>query len=360
MSTFDPQAKSSSSNMPEFLKTISNSAAGAAQSVSNSVSSTASNVKQSLNEFGSSVSVNGSSEFLTSNSIVAKFAFLILVLIVFLFLANLGILLIGYFLQPQSTPFLLKGTSSGASELTINQDPKDKNGVTILRSNNRNTGIEFTWCTWLYFLDIAPNNNVRYSHIFNKGDANWAADGTASVNNSPGLYLDTQYKSSSGVITGSPGSSSPGSASPGLISMTPTTPPNAPQTAILHIVMNTVSNTNPVQFIDISNVPIKKWFHCAIRMENKIMDVYINGVVTGRLILNDVPKQNYDNVNICKNGGFNGQLADVQYFNRALSVFEINNIVIWGRNTNASSATGTSDASGFPYYLSNSWYSAKF
>jgi hypothetical protein len=275
---------------------------------------------------------------------VAKFAFLILVLIVFLFLANLGILLIGYFLRPKSTPFLIKGTSGGTSETTITQDPTNTNSVPILRSNNRNTGIEFTWCIWLYFLEIDTNNPIRYKHIFNKGDANWAPDGEASVNNAPGLYLDTKYNPNNG---GSPGA-------------LPTGATNSPQTAVLHFVMNTVSNTNPIQSLDVSNVPIKKWFHCAIRMQNTTMDVYINGVVTGRLILNDVPKQNYDNVNVCKNGGFSGQLADLQYYDRALSVFEINNIVVWGRNTNSSSATGTSDGTGFPYYLSSAWYSSKF
>jgi hypothetical protein len=187
---------------------------------------------------------------------------------------------------------------------------------------------------------------MRYKHIFNKGDANWDGNGVASVNNAPGLYLDTKYESTNSIGT-------PGGASPMMA-------PNSPQTAVLHFVMNTVSNTNPIQPLDISNVPIKKWFHCAIRMQNTTMDVYINGVVTGRLVLNDVPKQNYDNVNICKNGGFNGQIADLQYYDRALSVFEINNIVIWGRNTNASSSTGTSDGTGFPYYLSSAWYSSKF
>jgi len=343
MSNYDPQAKSTaSSDMPNFLKNISNSASGALQSASETVSNTASNVKNSLKEFGSSASVEGSSEFLSSNSIVAKFAFIILVLIVFLFLANLGILLIGYFMRPKSTPFLIKGTSSGTSELTITQDPTNSSSVTILRSNNRNAGIEFTWCTWLYFAEIDTNNPIRYKHIFNKGDSNWDDDGVASVNNAPGLYLDTKYTSTNAVGT-------PGGAAP-----------NSPQTAVLHFVMNTVSNANPIQTLDISNIPIKKWFHCAIRMQNTTMDVYVNGVVTGRLVLNDVPKQNYDNVNICKNGGFSGQIADLQYYDRALSVFEINNVVIWGRNTNASSATGTSDGTGFPYYLSSAWYSSKF
>ena len=76
--------------------------------------------------------------------------------------------------------------------------------------------------------------------------------------------------------------------------------------------------------------------------------------------MQDVPKQNYENVYVCNNGGFNGNIADLQYYDYALSVFQINNIVVWGRNTKASNASGTADATGFPYYLSNLWYSSNY
>ena len=84
----------------------------------------------------------------------------------------------------------------------------------------------------------------------------------------------------------------------------------------------------------------------------------INGVIIGRKVLQDVPKQNYQDVNVCKNGGFNGNVADLQYFSRALSIFEINNIVSWGRNTRPATINGNTggDATGYPYYLSNLWY----
>jgi hypothetical protein len=109
-------------------------------------------------------------------------------------------------------------------------------------------------------------------------------------------------------------------------------------------------------------MPLRKWFHCAIRLQNKILDVYINGVISGRLVLKNVPKQNYDDVNVCKNGGFNGSFADLRYYDRAISVFEINNVVMWGRNTSAATTSGgvASDGTGFPYYLSYLWYSSKF
>jgi len=327
---------------------IKQSTVSAYNNVAQKSSEVAGSVKSSLNDFSSKTMVDGSSEFLQSNTIIAKFAFVILVLIVFLFLCNLGIMLIGYFTSPSTTPYLISGTANGSSELVIPQDPKDKNSVQILRSSNEATGIEFTWSVWLYFLPIdTQNNKTQFHHIFNKGnkpEPKKDPTGISSVNNAPGLYLYFD--------------------------------PSSNQTK-LRFIMDVVSDlteygdaaintaniwsNNVSQYIDVTDIPMQKWFNCCIRLKNKIIDIYINGTVTQRLVLDEVPKQNYYNVNICSNGGFNGNLADLHYFNRALSVFEINNIVVWGRNKNASNAAGggsAADATGFPYYLSNLWYSS--
>jgi hypothetical protein len=326
-----PAANTSGPNdlkVPEFVNTISNSASNTFNNVVEEAANTGESIKKTLGEFGSSAAVatGASGEFLQSNSIVAKFAFLILVLIAFLFLANLGIMLIGYFTKPSGSPYLVKGTASAASGIVISQDPKNKQSVAVLRSSNENTGIEFTWCIWIYVMDINGDTGPQYQVIFNKGNKNYDGTGLGTVNNAPGLYIDSK-------------------------------------TNQLRVMMNTVSNTNPVETLDISNMPLRKWFHCAIRLQNKILDVYINGVISARLMLSNVPKQNYDDVNVCTNGGFNGNYADLQYYDRAISVFEINNIVIWGRNTStagSSSGLGSSDATGFPYYLSYNWYASKF
>ena len=330
------------------VDSIKQSTVSAYNSVAERTSEVVDSVKTSLNDFSSKTYVDGSSEFLQSNTIIAKFAFVILVLIVFLFLCNLGIMLIGYFTSPTTSPYLISGTANGSSELVIKQDPKDKDSVQILRSSNEATGIEFTWSVWLYFLPIDINNSkTKFKHIFNKGNKPVPANdktGIASVNNAPGLYLFFD--------------------------------PSSNQTK-LRVIMDVVSDltkygdasmntsniwsNNVSQYIDVTDVPMQKWFNCVIRLKNKIIDVYINGTVTQRLVLDEVPKQNYYDVNVCSNGGFNGNLADLHYFNRALSVFEINNVVVWGRNKNAANASGgggASDGTGFPYYLSNLWYSS--
>lgn len=301
----------------ESAQSTYNSAAAAVGNATNAV-------KDSLNQFSSSSEVDGSSDFLQSNSILAKFAFLFLMLIAFFLLVNLGIMIMGYFIKPPTSPYLVSGTADASTSNRIPQDPKNDKAVTLQRSNNQKTGIEFTYSIWVYVNDVDPKQKPQFQNIFNKGNASYDVSGIATVNNGPGLYLDNAKNQ-------------------------------------LVVVMNTVSNTNPSQMVNVPNIPLRKWFHVTLRLENTYLDVYINGTVTTRMVLADVPKQNYFDVQVCQNGGFNGSYADLRYFDRALTVFEINNIVIWGRNTNSATGKGASaDATGFPYYLSNLWYSSNY
>jgi len=319
----EPVAGSNSNiKIPEAVTNGIGAVSDTLSAASDRISDASEYVKSSIDGFSDRGVLGAGNDFLESNTIVAKFAFIIMVLIAFLFLLNLGVLLIGYFTQPKKNPYLISGTMNAANEVIVYQDPNNTNAIPVLRSNNQNKGIEFTWSVWIFINDINPSS-AQFSNIFNKGNGVYGPNGLATVNNGPGLYLDNSGHQ-------------------------------------LLIAMNTVSSTNPTEYMYIKDMPLRKWFHCTIRLENTLLDVYINGTIVGRLIMQDVPKQNYENINVCKNGGFNGNIADLRYFDHALSVFEINNIVVWGRNTKASSASGTSDATGFPYYLSNLWYSNNY
>ena len=293
--------------------------------IKNNLSGSADNMKSSfsevVNDFSAKGPIEASREFLDSNSIIAKFVFLILILIGFMFLINLGIYLIGYFTKINQNPYIVSGLISGNSPLVITQDPSSSSSVTIYRSNNRQNGIECTWSIWLLIANIKQNSvSSEYSHIFNKGDVNWDIDtGISTINNGPGLYLNNTNNT-------------------------------------LRVVMDTMDNP-AANSIDISNVPLQKWFHLAIRLQNNIIDTYINGTINTRTQFTNVPKQNYNNINICQNGGFMGNLSDLRYFASDLSVFEINNIVIAGPNMNSSKLTNNINSLGVPYYLSNIWYS---
>ena len=311
---------------------LANATSNMASSISDNVSAATEQVSNSLEGFGDASAVDAGSSFLNSNTLIAKFAFLLFVLIAFMFLLNLGVMIIGYFTKPSTNPMLVQGTLNGASSLIISQDPKNPASIPILRSNNQSGGMEFTWSVWIFINDITSSQTPSYSVIFNKGNGTFFADGPlkgmASVNSGPGLYLDNQVSQDGRV---------------GMV-----------------VVMNTVSSTNPRETMTIQDVPLRKWFHCAIRLENVTLDAYINGTIANRLIMQDVPKQNFEDLHICTNGGFNGNISNLQYYSSALSVFQINNIVVWGRNATASDATASDDASGFPYYLSGLWYSANY
>ena len=170
---------------------------------------------------------------------------------------------------------------------------------------------------------------MGYSHIFHKGSKSIDSSGIANINNGPGVYLGT-------------------------------TPDPT-----LHIIMDTVVANSPA-VVDINNIPLKKWFHLLIRMQNTSMDIYINGVVTSHIILDNVPKQNFQDVFLCLNGGFNGSISNLRYYAHALDVFAINALVLRGPNLKPSTSAAVSSAnpgaaakSGFSY-LSSLWYTRRF
>jgi len=296
------------------------------QSTIDNISNTYENAKGSLtNTFDdfstkATVGVAATSGFLNSNTLIAKFAFIILVLIVFLFLINLGISIIHYFTQASTDPYIIKGMISGSTAMTVSQNPKDTESKPIYKSNNESEGLEFTWSTWLYINDLGKDSK-KYQHVFSKGDNQFdPTTNLASVNNAPGMYI-------------------------------------SPMTNKLHIIMDSVDSSDTNTIIDVDNVPLKKWFHVAIRATNINIDVYVNGIVVSRLEMSNTPKQNFGDVYVCQNGGFMGKLSSLRYFNNALNVFEINKLVASGPDLTSSDADPND--SGFKY-LSNYWYSSKY
>ena len=284
-------------------------------------------------DFSSKGAMDASNEFLNSNSIIAKFAFIILVLTIFMFFLNLGIGLLSYLLGPNKSPYIIRGTLPGTNYTVFQQDPASSNAV-IYRSNNRSGGVEFTWSLWLK-VDSLPNDN-GYRTIFVKGIDDYSDSsvdrGIAKVNNGPGLYLSktdaTDSSSQELQLT---------------YRMDVVSPDNTKQ----------VSSINKV----ISNIPIGKWFHVAIRMQNKVLDCYINGVIVERMSFGDyIPKQNYDPIIYAGNGGFAGATSNLRYYDYALSVFEINSIVYYGPNLKSASS-GSASSSNYFDYLGQSWYS---
>lgn len=285
-----------------------------------------------ISKFRNNKLVSGTTEFLNSNSLVAKVCFLFLIVILFIIAIRLGSRILTWFLSPSKNPILVNGLRDAQRFKEIPQNPSDKNSVPILRSVNEREGIEFTWSVWLFIKDTswdssrkpgdAPTTSGRLKHIFNKGSGGNVSsktefnehnlDGLSFPNNGPGVYLDGNKND-------------------------------------LIVFMNTYANV--IEKVTIPNIPLNKWVNVMLRCKGKHMDTYMNGSIKNRHVFKSVPKQNYGNVYVTRNNGFSGNLSSLRYFDKALTGIEIENLVAAGPNLTADDSLRI-----FPPYFSLRWF----
>lgn len=275
-----------------------------------------------FSRFMSNEYVSSTSEFFSSNSLVAKLAFLLLVLFVFIIVLRICVAIMVRIFSGTRNPRLLNGMIDGKQFVVIPQDPNASKSVPIPRSNNEDKGIEFTWSCWIYIDDLTYNAG-KYRCVFYKGN-DFALTknpndntGLNFPNNAPGLYI-------------------------------------SPDTNNLEIFMNTFSVIN--EKVSVSNIPLNKWVNIMIRCENRVLDIYINGTITKSHRLSGVPKQNFGDVYIAPDGGFSGYISNLWYYDYALSPLEISGVVSRGPNTklikNPAQSLAVKDAN----YLSLRWF----
>ena len=117
----------------------------------------------------------------------------------------------------------------------------------------------------------------------------------------------------------------------------------------LRIYMNTLENI--LEYVDIDNIPIKRWVHMAIVLNGKHLDIYINGYLKTRHLLNGTPKQNFGDLYLNMFGGFEGYMCRMRYHRRALKYNEIESQVKKGPSKEACSDSGSP-----PPYLDDNWW----
>lgn len=276
---------------------------------------------ESFNEQSPSIapSINASKSFLESNTMVSKFAFILLVLFAYMVLFKLGSLIIGYFYSRAHQVKYISGTVPANTMITFTQDPSVKGSKPAYRSQNASEGIEFTWSVWVLIdpssTSSSSSSSGQYKHIFHKGNSSIAETGLNFPNNAPGLYI-------------------------------------APHSNSLVVIMNTYDSIN--EEIVIPGIPMNKWVNVIMRCTNSKMDIYINGIIAKSEMLHGIPKQNYGDVYVAMNGGFNGNIADLWYYDYALGIYSIQGIANAGPNTKL---TGTSALTITKSdYLASSWY----
>ena len=274
-----------------------------------------------FSKFRNNKVVAGTTDFLYSNTLVAKVCFFILVLILFVYALRIGSMVLGYLNSPDKNPILINGLKNGKKLQIVEQDPRKKGSKPILRSVNERDGLEFTWSVWLFIDDLVYKSGSR-KHIFHKGSSGnigskSSFDGVnvtdmAFPNNAPGLYL---HETKNALI----------------------------------IVMNTFNNV--IEEVEVDDIPLNKWILVNMRCRGKNMDTYINGTIVNRHEFRSVPKQNYGDVFVNMNSGFSGLLSNLRYHSHALSGIEIENMVKAGPNLTADDSMKI-----FPPYFALRWF----
>ena len=155
--------------------------------------------------------------------------------------------------------------------------------IKVPRSVN---GLVFTYSYWMYI----GNWNYRFGelkNIFVKGDES---------NSAPGMYL-------------------------------------YPRTNSLRAAIATYSDDG-MEYCDVKNIPLQKWVHVAYVLNNRTVDIYINGKLERSCVLKGVPRLNNAPVRLTAgaggSNGFFGKLSTFVYYPRALMPSELYKIYVDG------------------------------
>jgi hypothetical protein len=207
----------------------------------------------------------------TNNSIL----YILLGIILLIVLVVVIVILVNRAKKNKANVSVLMGAPADAFDL------KDKS----FPVKNSDEGLEFSYSVWIYIQDWTRG----WKNIFVKGDK---TDG-ASTNSarSPGLWL-------------------------------------YPDTNALHARINTFASPN--EGCDIKNIPLQKWVHIAYILNNRTVDIYIDGKLERSCVLRGVPKLNDEPVRVCDNGGFFGKISNLVYFRYAMKPDEVYKIYASG------------------------------
>lgn len=209
------------------------------------------------------------------------------------------------FYSKNNSPWILEGSVNGKNSKQIIQDPKNENSITLYRSDNQEGGAVFSYSFW-FVIDNMQYKYGEWKHMFHKGNK------TANPNRAPGVWIHPDKNS-------------------------------------LRIYMNTYKKI--YEYLDIDNIPIKRWVHCVILLNGMYLDVYINGQLKTRKKLDGMPKQNFGDLWLSLYGGFDGYISNMRYFRKALKYYEIENIT-----KNGPSNQECLDSGNLPPYLNDDWW----
>ena len=97
-----------------------------------------------------------------------------------------------------------------------------------------------------------------------------------------------------------------------------------PDTNALHARINTLSSAN--EGCDVKNIPLQKWVHIGYVLNNRTVDIYIDGKLERSCVLRGIPKSNSGKLYVCggtKGNTYFGKISKLIHFKYALKPDEI-------------------------------------
>lgn len=330
---------------------VVNKASEATRKVKNSVTQSLNNAKESIQSSNTYDNLKGSyetvgevtGEFAEKNSFIAKTIFIVFIFILFGLFFRLGVYVLSLFYLPTKNPIVLNGMRVTDQKKIYKVNPTKADPRPILRSIDEYHGMEFTWSTWILINSANPGNPDNPSLFFRKGfsvdNVNIPSNDLADLKedfimNSPGLYL---YDNETGKSD-----------------------TNSLSVVISHFSESDLSENyqpwEPYDVITIKNVAMKKWVCVIIRVHGRIIDIYIDGVLTKRKEYQKVIKQNYGDIQVgseTEDNPIDGYISMLRYFDHAIGNNIIQDILHKGPNLKME---GDEVTNAIPPYLSVNWY----
>jgi hypothetical protein len=285
------------------LSSIKNTVLGEPTSTPNNQNKSVKNNKNKGDEVRALVALEAESKSETSIWMtVIKVVIMVIVLVAIYYIGNY--LITKYLSSRTNSPMLLNTTKNSKNAMVVSQDPLSVNYIPILKSDGQD-GIQFTYGFW-FLVESVDYKKGEWKHVFHKGNS------SSYPNRAPGVWFHPDKNS-------------------------------------IRVYMNTQDNI--LEYADVDEIPVRKWVYMNIILNNKNLDIYINGYLKIRKELSSIPKQNDDDFWVNMYGGFEGYLSNIRYYAYAVDFNEIYNNIKSGPSTNNCIDTGE-----VPPYMDDNWW----
>ena len=232
-------------------------------------------------------------------------SFIKIIIIVVAIIVVIGVSILIYFLINNSTTYNNNNPIILSGEKSADTSEQDKNAYIIPNLPTSINGYSNSFSVWIFINDFV-NGSGKYKNILSRSqyDTDDLENNNAPKGRQcPGLFIDRKINK--------------------LIAYTS--------------LLNGDDDNTVYNECVINNLPLNKWNHIVYVLNQNVVDLYLNGKLEKSCVLNGIPNSNPgDKLYLAKNNGFNGKIANVQFFTSAITpqkVLELYNKGETGTNT---------------------------